>query len=87
LHETFCDSSALLVTLFVAVGNAELNNKKALYTMGQKAFAIKTFYCSGDSSVALERQYLREFSVCVASSRGALYRTVEQFEEAGSCMS
>lgn len=48
----------MLVNLFVVVGNAELSNKTALYTADQKMFAIRTFYCSCGSCVALKRQYL-----------------------------
>jgi hypothetical protein len=43
--------------LFVAVVNPGLSNKMASYTTDGKMFVIKTFYSSGGSSVAAERQY------------------------------
>jgi hypothetical protein len=47
-----------------------------------KEFAIRIFYCSGGSRVALERRYLRVCSF--ATSGDAMYRTAEQLAETGS---
>jgi hypothetical protein len=55
LYETFTDCSTHLANLFVAT--AELNNKMALYMTDQKMFAVKIFYSSGGSCVAVDRQF------------------------------
>jgi hypothetical protein len=49
--------------------------------MDQEMFVIKTFYCSRGSCVALKRQCLL---FRVKALRRTVYRTVKQFEEAGS---
>jgi hypothetical protein len=51
-----------LGNLFVAIGNAEPNNKMVLFMTDQKVF-IKIFYYCGGSYIAVERQYHYEFSV------------------------
>jgi Fe2+ or Zn2+ uptake regulation protein len=73
-----------LGNLFAAIGITELSNKMASHTTDQELFVIKTFYSSGGSCVAVERQYHREFSVRVVPSRDTIYRTIKQFEETGS---
>jgi hypothetical protein len=49
----------------------------------QKMLVIKTFYSSGGSCVAVERQYRRKFSVRVLTSRDAIHQTAKQSEETG----
>jgi hypothetical protein len=80
LSDIFTD----LGKLFVTVGKTQLSNKMASYTKDQKMFVIKTFYSSGGCSVAVERQYLREFSVRVAPSRHTVYWIIKRFGETGS---
>jgi hypothetical protein len=81
LYETFTERPTNSENLRVAVGNAELSNKMALCTTNKKMFFIKTFYCSGGSCAAVERQYPQEFSIRTAQSRDIICRTVKQFEE------
>jgi hypothetical protein len=73
-----------LGSLVVIVGSTEMFKEMASYTTNQKAFVARTFYSSGGSCVAVERQYIREIPVCVAKSRGTIYRIFTQFEEIGS---
>jgi hypothetical protein len=63
--------------LFVAIGNTELSSK----------MASCTFYSSGGSCVAVDRQYLREFSVRFAPLRDSICRIIKQFRETGSVWS
>jgi hypothetical protein len=56
------------------------------YTTGIKIFVTKTCGSSNGSYSAVERQYKREFSVCVALSRCTTYRTVKHFGETGNLL-
>jgi hypothetical protein len=42
--------------LFVVIGNTELSNMIASYTMDKEVFVNKTFFSSGGYCVAVERQ-------------------------------
>jgi hypothetical protein len=59
--------------LFAAISTAQLDNKMALYMTDQKVFAIKIFYSSGGSSVAVAREYGQGFSIHVALLRDTVY--------------
>jgi hypothetical protein len=63
LTAVVCNFHRLFYTLglFVAMGNTKLSNIVWYHTTNQKVFGTKTFYSSGGSFVAVERQYCREF--------------------------
>jgi hypothetical protein len=56
------------------------------YTKDKKMFAIKNDYNSCSSCVDVERQYRREFSVCIAPSGATICRTVRESQEVGSVL-
>jgi transposase len=56
----------------------------ASYMTVQKTIVMKTFYYSGGSCVALERQYHEEYSGRVAPSSDSIYRIIKRFEETAS---
>jgi hypothetical protein len=57
LYEAFTNCSTHLGNLSVAIGSAALCSKIVSCMMDQKVFAVKSFYSSGGSCVAVERQY------------------------------
>jgi hypothetical protein len=72
--------------LRVAVAIAELCNKIALYMMDQIMFIIKTFYSSSGSCVAVERQYRREFSICVSPLRDTICQLLNSLKKQEVCV-
>lgn len=82
LCEAFTDHSTHVGNLLIAVATAELCNKiESLYMMDQKMFIMKSFYSSGGSSVAMEREYCQEFSLCVSPWSDTVCQVLKQSEE------
>lgn len=82
LCEAFTDHSTHVGNLLIAVAIAELCNKiESLYIMDQKMSIMKSFYSSGSSSVAMERQYCQEFSLCVSPLRDTVCQMLNSLKK------
>lgn len=66
----FTDRSIRVGNVFLAVGTAEMGNKRPPYMTDHKVFVIKPIQPSGGSCVSVERQYGPSFLfVCVINVR------------------